>query len=129
MAGIWRKLQDNAGKGAQVTLPAGPPPAPDPNVHSIIAGNGQHYVVAPRTGGMPWIGHQGRAPVTHGFGPSETFNPTRGGLNMPAATQLRATVPAVINQLTGQAAGTQQMAPGGGVYMPPNQTTPASILR
>src|SRR5437660_1225325 len=127
MPGIWRKLQDVAGKGAQTAAPIGAPPAPDPNVHSIIAGNGQHHVVAPRSGGMPWIGHKGRAPVEHGFAPSETFGFNAGGANMPAATQLRATVPAVINQLTGQAAGTHQLAPGGGVYQPANQISPGKV--
>lgn len=123
MAGLWMKLKD-AAPGAQTAQLKATPVAPDPNVHSVIAGNGQHYLVAPRSGGMAWIGHKGHAPVAHGFGPSETFDPTRGGFNMPAATVLMATVPAVINQLTGQAAGTHQMAPGGGVYMPANQVKP-----
>jgi hypothetical protein len=125
MASLWKRPPSQA--GAQLAAPATPPPAPQVNVHSVIGGNGQHLVLPPRTGGQPWVGHKGNSPQLHAFGPAETFAQHAGGVNMPNPTQLRATVPAVINSITGNAAGTHQLAPGGGVSMPAAQKAPGSV--
>lgn len=126
---IWKK-QPKPGDslGAQVAQPKASPPI-GIGTHSFIAGNGQHYVVAPGTGGRPHIGFKGRAPMEHPFAPAETFHLPAGGVNMPATTPLRATVPAVINSIAGQAAGTYQLAPGGGINMPATQKAPGQVGR
>ena len=127
MASFWKR-QPSA-KGAQLVQTAAPPPSPTVNVHSLIAGNGQHMVLPPRTGGIPHIGHKGSAPQQHPFSPAETFSQHTGGVNMPAPTRLRSTVPAAINSITGQAAGTYQLAPGGGTNMPAAQKAPGAVGR
>lgn len=119
MASLWQRA--TTARGAQLAQPKSPPPAPGPNVHSLIAGNGQHYVLPPRTGGIPHIGHKGSAPQPHPFAPAETFSQHTGGVNMPAPSRLRATMPSAINSIAGQASGTYQLAPGGGVNMPAAQ--------
>lgn len=109
--------------------PAAPKPWPDIHVHSLIAGNGQHLVAPPRSGGMPWVGHKGRSPQAHPFAPTETFNMHAGNgvTMMPDPSPLVATTPAVITSITGQTVGTHQLAPGGGVYRPVSQVAPGRV--
>lgn len=128
MASLWQRPAGST-KGAMVAQLKAAPPSPEISVHSLIAGNGQHLVLPPRTNGQPWIGHNGKSPQLHPFAPAETFSQHTGGVNMPAPTRLRATIPAVINSITGQAAGTHQLAPGGGVNMPAAQTAPGGVGR
>jgi len=130
MASLWQKASSaGSSRGAQLAAPAQSQPTPEMNVHSIIGGNGQHLVLPPRTGGQPWIGHKGNSPQAHPFSPAESFSQHTGGVVMPNPTRLRATVPAVINSIVGQAVGTHQLAPGGGVNQPAAQVAPGSVGR
>lgn len=126
MASFWNKLPKQ--KGAQLAQPpTGGVRMPTVNAHSVIGGNGQHLVLPPRTGGQPWIGHMGRAAMSHPFSPADTFNIRAGGAIMPQPSRLLATTPAAVNSITGQAAGTFQLAPGGGFNQPLIQTAPGSV--
>lgn len=134
MPSIWKRIPTATDdKGAQLAQPAAPPPAPEMNAHSLVGGNGQHLVLPMRTGGQPWVGHKGASPQFHPFSPAESFARRagigNGGVVMPPPSPLRATVPAVVNSITGQAAGTYQMAPGGGVNSPAAQTSPGKTGR
>lgn len=126
MASFWQRVAKT--KGAQLAAPAAPAPNnPVMHIHSLIGGNGQHLVLPPGTGGQPWVGHKGSAPQPHPFSPAATFSLHTGGVNMPSPSRLRSTVPAVVNSLAGQAAGTYQLAPGGGVNMPAAQRGPGRV--
>lgn len=128
MASIWKR-PEGAQKGAMVATPppTSAPVTPEIGTHSLVGGNGQHLVLPARTGGQPWIGYKGSSPQAHPFAPAETFHRRAGGMAQPAPTRLRNTVAAVVNSLTGQAAGTHQLAPGGGVSSMGIQKAPGTV--
>lgn len=118
MASIWRTPSVRTG-------PPGPQSSSLPNplhsanlaVHSLVAGNGQHYTLPPRTGGQPWIGHKGNAPQQHAFGPSESFasaaSLSSGHPSAPVARNIYVPTASSITQQTGITVGRSQAAPGG----------------
>jgi hypothetical protein len=98
---------------AQTNGPSGTPGLGSTNVHSAIAGNGQHYVAPARTGHQPWEGHMGRSPAGHPFGPAEGFEPVSGfGVAVAnTGSAIQRTTAQAVNSQTGTAAGQRQMRP------------------
>ena len=116
---LWKKQQRTP--PIAYAFPSERPPL---NVHGLKMGNGQSAILPARTGHQPHIGHMGRNPQAHPMMPAESMEPYAaiGGMHIAARPQeiVRRTHEAQ-NMQTGTAAGLRQLAPGGGLNMPPAQ--------